>query len=131
MRSLNWQKIGVELIRCKKVRTKRLLEWARSSFFWLNLWEFLGCIKIHRMCYAWANIVSLVKCLYKLDHIWGSIHPKKVQNDCYANFREASSGSSTLVYTCLATHLHSSTTVYISSTFIYTRLNSYSDSSVF
>ena len=49
---------------------------ARNPVFWLNFLEFLDCIKNCDICHAFPYIASLVKFLYKLDHIWGNI-PRK------------------------------------------------------
>ena len=53
---------------------------ARNPVFWLNFLEFLDYIKNCHASHALRCIASLVKFLYKLDHIWGSIPRKTTQN---------------------------------------------------
>ena len=46
---------------------------ARNLAFWLTFLEFLDYIKNCHICHALPCTASLVKFLYKLDHILGSI----------------------------------------------------------
>ena len=49
---------------------------ARNSVFRRNFEEFFEYIQDHHICHALPCIASLIKFLYKLDHIWGLFYEK-------------------------------------------------------